>query len=226
MHGEFPKSNWTPAPFLALFGAVVLAAGLFLVIPLTQSMSVELPVQLDVREVNLAAPPPPKPPPLPEEEFKPVEKPTPQAPQLESQVSKMELQQLEMNLSPGLGASLSMGVQRMNFETEVNVAAVIKSIFEFDELEERPRLINRPRLIFPRELERRGVREVKVIAQIVIDETGRTQVEKIISSSYDHPSVERAARQTISQARYTVPRRDGQPVKATRRFQLKMESAR
>jgi TonB family protein len=226
MHGEFPKSNWKPAPFLALFGAVVLALGLFLVIPLTQSMGVEMPIQLDVREVNLAAPPPPKTPPLPEEEFKPIEKPTPEPPQLESEVQKLDVQQLEMDLSPGLGASLSMGVQRMNFATEVNVVAAIKSIFEFDELEERPRLINRPRLVFPRELERRGVREVRVIAQIVIDESGRTTVEKIISSSYDHPSVERAARQTIAQARYTVPRRDGQPVKATRRFQLKMESAR
>lgn len=219
MAHEFPKSNWMPAPFLALLGAIVLAAALFLVIPLTQTMAFDRPVELTVREVNLAAPPPPRTPPLPEEEFKPVKTPTLKPPELRSEPEQLDMKTLEMDLNPGLGASLSMGVQRMGFEAEVNVVADIRSVFKFDELTVKPTLINAATvgraLRFPLELQRRGVRKARVVFNFSIDASGAVQIRQVVSTSHDHPALERAARRAFSLARFTVTKVDGRPVSVT-----------
>ena len=142
--------------------------GLFLIIPFTQVIQ-GVPVEsVSFRKV-LVLPPPPEPPVIEEEvQIKDVRE---AVTELKSDPPAMELSQLEVSLNPGMGEALSMGVQSMDFDLEVDVVAAIKEIFDFDDLKEPPTLINarQIRLRFPPDLARRGVKEVKVVVEILID---------------------------------------------------------
>ena len=113
--------------------------GLFLIIPFTQVIQ-GVPVEsVSFRKV-LVLPPPPEPPVIEEEvQIKDVRE---AVTELKSDPPAMELSQLEVSLNPGMGEALSMGVQSMDFDLEVDVVAAIKEIFDFDDLKEPPTLIN------------------------------------------------------------------------------------
>lgn len=218
-----PESKWTS--FVALIGAFVMAAGLFLMIPLTQTLDAQPREILEYREVAVAAPPPPKAPPPPNSSENSVQE-TPQKPQLDQSKPQMELSQLEISLNPGMGASLSMGVQQMQFDTQIDVVAEIERIFEFEELTQPPRIINQSQLRyrFPPDLARRGVREVKVVLEIIIEESGKTDVRKILSSTHPGSSADEEARSVAARARFTITKIDGNPVKVRAKFPLVLKS--
>jgi len=223
MAAELPQSNSRFTPVLALLGAIVMAGGLFLMIPLTQTLEAQPQKILEYREVPVAAPPPPKAPP-PSTRSEATLQQAADKPQLEQSKPQMQLSQLEISLNPGMGASLSMGVQGMQFDTAIDVVAEIERIFEFEELQEKPRVVYQPRATFPAELARRGTREIRAIIEIIIDETGKTSVEKIDSVSPNLPAVEDVARRFASRMRFSVTKIGGEPVKVRARFPWVLKS--
>jgi len=202
-----------------------MAAGLFLMIPLTQTLDAQPREILEYREVAVSTPPPPKAPPPPNASENSVQE-VPQKPQLEQSQPRMELSQLEVSLNPGMGASLSMGVQQMQFDTQIDIVAEIERIFEFEDLPQPPRIINQSQLRyrFPADLSRRGIREVKVVVEIIIDEAGKVDVRKILSSTHPGSSADEEARSVAARARFTITKVDGKAVKVRAKFPLVLKS--
>jgi len=225
MATPFPQSNLRRSPFLALVGALFMTIGLFLIIPFTQVIQ-GVPVETVSYRKVLVMPPPPEPPVIEEEvQVKDVRD---AVTELKNDPPAMELSQLEVSLDPGMGEALSMGVQSMDFDLEMDVVAAIKEIFDFDDLKEPPTLINarQIRLRFPPDLARRGVKEVKVVVEILIDKAGRTRPVKVVSSSYADPKVDQEAMRAVRQARFTVTQIDGRAVQVRARFPLSLRAPR
>jgi hypothetical protein len=88
---------------LVVVGAVTLAVGLFLTLPLMQAITQPPEADLVVRAVDTADLPPPPPP--PEEEKKEEEKPEeePEPPKLMEESAPLDLSQLELALDLGTG---------------------------------------------------------------------------------------------------------------------------
>ncbi len=213
---------------LALLGALLASLVLFLLIPLTQFLDDVSDEIVEYREMNLVAPPPPPVVPPPDEIETVEQQELPQPPQPQRQVTEVPVQQLPLSLSPGVGVSLVMGVPNLEGMGEMDLVADIERIFNFDELAEVPRLLN-ARMIradFPRELARRGIKEAKVVMEILIDRGGRVRVERILSISKDHPRLREAARKAASQARFSVTRVDGQAVVVRGKFPLTLRAPR
>ena len=210
---------------VAFLGALLLAVGLFLVIPLTQALHVTPKPAVTYRDMAVAPPPPPKLPPPPEEASESVNQVLEQ-PKLEQQVEQLEVQQLEVSMNPGLGASLTMGVQGMQFDTSLDVVGDIEKIFEFAELSMPPSLINKSQIRpkFPRSLARRGVQKVTLMVEVLIDESGRTTLQQILSNSYPNQQIKAEARRLAESFRWTVTRMDGRPVKVRAKFPLVLEA--
>jgi protein TonB len=227
MRDEFPQSNWKFTPILAFVGALVMAIGLFLLVPLTQTLNAVAPETVTYREVALASPPPPKATP-PTKQSEASQQSAAKKPQLAREVAKLSLSQLEISLNPGMGAPLTMGMQQMQFDGEIDVVGDIEKIFEFDDLPQPPSLINQSQLsyTYPRDLTRRGVGDVTVVMQVIIDENGRTTVQKLLSTSYQNSQIEKEARRVAEKARFTVTKVDGRAVKVRAKFPLKLRPPR
>lgn len=227
MRDDFPHSNWKLTPILAFLGALLMAAGLFLLVPLTQTLNAIVPAAVTYREVALSAPPPPKAPP-PSNKSEASQQQAAKKPQLAREIEQLSLSQLEVSLNPGMGASLTMGVQQMQFDGEIDVVGDIEKIFEFDELPQPPSLINQSQLsyTYPRDLGRRGVGDVSVVMEVIIDENGRTNVEKLLSTTYPSAQIEKEAYRVANKARFTVTKIDGRPVKVRAKFRLKLQPPR
>ena len=193
---------------MAIIGAVLLAAGLFLIIPLTQTLDAAHKDVVEYREIiTLQAPPPT--PPAPEEQQRTQEQEQPQ-PELEENFQELTLNQLELSLNPGIGEALAMGMRSVTFKTEIDAAAEIEKIFSFEDLPEAPRLITEPKVEFPRDLARRGIKEGRFELLIEIDERGKVRLVRVLSAS--HPQFEKLAADFCRQARFTSPRIDGKAV--------------
>ena len=208
MSKPLPSQNWKWTPYLAIAGALVLAGLLFLLIPLTQMLNAPEQPDLLVREVQVAAPPPPpSTPPLPEES----EPPEPQEtiPEMPQEPTPIEVQPLDVALSPGAGDAIAMGAPMPVFQNANDAIADIRELFSFDDLAEAPRLVNAPSFRFPAELVRRGVNKGKVIVEIDILPNGSAKLRRIVSSS--QRELEPVARAIVARARFSKPTVDGRP---------------
>lgn len=226
MPAQLPQPNRQLTGLLALAGAVFLAALLFLIIPISQALQDSSVQTVILREVDPVVLTPPKPPVI--EEKRQIERTPDKIPELEPEPPELELSQLELSLNPGVGEALSMGVQAGDFQVQVDAIGDIEKIFDFAELERPPNLINR-RMIkpdFPRELERRGVKEVKLTLEILIDQKGKARFQKILASSHSHPKLDQEARRLGNLLRFTITKVDGQPVKVRAKFPFTLQSPR
>jgi len=223
----FPQSNSRWPSALAFLGALVLAAALFLIIPLTQALNHGDRETLVYRAMVLATPPPPPQMPPPPEDLKSHElKDEPEPPRLEPQLTEVPIQRLQLSLNPGIGVALNMGVPNLPQVQKIDTIAEIEKIFNFDELAQPPRIINAGmiRIEYPRELSRRGIHQVKVELEILIDKTGRVRVEKILSTTHDSERVRVAARRAAEQARFSATKVGGRRVIVRGRFPLTLQA--
>ncbi len=226
MPAPLPQPDRKLAGLLALAGAVFLAALLFLIIPISQALQDSDIQTVILREIEPTVLTPPKPPII--EEKRQIEKTPDKLPELEPEPPELELSQLELSLNPGVGEALSMGVQAGTFEVNVDAIGDIEKIFDFAELERPPDLIN-GRMIepkFPPELERRGVKEVKLTLEILIDQKGKARFQKILAASHSHPKLDQEARRLGNLLRFTITKVDGQPVKVRAKFPFTLQSPR
>ena len=203
MNAELPPANLEDSSRVALGGALVLATLIFLLIPLAQSSDDPANV-IDYREVVLVQPPVPITPPSAAEP--PPEKEPPK-PKFKKQFDDLDINQLELSLNPSIEGALAIGLASGSFDAEIDTIEAIQEMFTFADLPQAPKIINRPRIQFPRELIQRGIPEGRVVALIEIDEKGRAKIIEIISST--HPQLVETARDVIDQAQFTKPLVDG-----------------
>ncbi len=84
--------------------------------------------------------------------------------------------------------------------------------FEAKDLDQMPRLLNRPSVRFPSSQRKAGVREGKVTLEVTISRKGSVTVHGVRESS--HPDFEPMAIQFAERARFSSPVKDGRSVQA------------
>ncbi len=227
MGSELPSSRSRMAAWAAAIGAVAMAALLYLVIPFSQALQGGDYDRWVVREMEVVAIEPPRPPELEEEEEEPEPEPEEEEmPELPEEDFQIEFTQLDVYLNPGMGDAVAIGIQSGAFDLEADTMGAIQDVFDFDELASPPSRINTPRYDYPRQLERQGVREVRLVVEILIDERGRSRFQKILEASHSHSAVEGLARSLANQVRFTVTEIEGRPVKVRARFPITLQSSR
>lgn len=191
---------------IKLLLTVLIAGGIFTLLPLTQLLSGERPPQLQLTEVNVAMPPPPPPPPEPPPpEPEQTEEPPPE---MQPPPTQLSVNQLEMALNPGMGDALAGALAFQGFGVQPDAVEQMK-IFSIEDLDTLPNPVSRP--IYPSHprLERaRASGSAKL--QVVIDERGNVKVEEVISVS--HRMWHDVFVQAASTLRFTPPMRNGQAV--------------
>jgi len=85
-------------------------------------------------------------------------------------------------------------------------------VFSLHDLDDQPRLVNRPRVSFPDSLRRKGIREGRVSLEVRITPDGKVEVLRVIECS--DPGFIDMAKQFATRARFTPPKKDGRPVAA------------
>lgn len=197
------------AMIYALFFSVLL----FLCLPLAQMIADRGDKKLIVRSIDIAAPPPPPPksPDEPEQEQEEVI-------ELEDMADMVPLDALDIDLNPNVSGALAVAVKSKKFKIRTDLAADLKT-FDLSDLDDLPRLLNRPLYTYPASLERRGIKKSVVEIMVIVHETGRLTIEKFIK--LDHPDLKPAAEKFIRQALFSAPKKDGVAVKG--KFILPLE---
>jgi len=91
-------------------------------------------------------------------------------------------------------------------------------LYEVKELDGVPKLVSSNHISFPPELSRRGINRVETKVEIIIDQTGRAYVKKIIDPVY--PEMIAVIRKAINNSQFTIPLKNGQPVQAVYLYSL------
>lgn len=84
--------------------------------------------------------------------------------------------------------------------------------FRLDELDEKPTLLSRISAKLPQQLQRRGIRQARIILHVIIHENGRVEMRAIEKNAY--PILNSMIAELVRQARFSSPIRNGKSVKA------------
>ena len=217
-----PNPDTEKSSVVAIVGAVVIAFSLFLIVPLTQILAKPPSKIVEYREIVTIKPPlPPTP---PSKDIEPLKEPEPAPPEFKQPTENLQLNPLDLTLNPGTGDAIAMGVRTREFESEIDVMGDIEKIFTFADLPQAPRILNTPRITFPKSLTRRGIKDGKVVLLVEIDQKGRARVLKIISSS--HPKLEPVAKDVVKRALFTTPEIEGETVTVRGEWPLYLQAPR
>lgn len=96
--------------------------------------------------------------------------------------------------------------------------APVKSHYQVNELDGKPRLLRHGSAVFPPALARQGITQGTVVFEVELSASGSVGVRRVISSS--HPDLVAAARRVAAGSRFTPPTRRGQPVRAIMRWPI------
>ena len=223
-----------------LVGGVFLVLILLLFLIMMRLLDAKRIPDLTIRTMETVpemAPPPP--PPLEIQEETPPPPPPPPLPKLE-----LQIESVAPPLMATLDSKIDLTMRTADFELESNPDVIpsplpiktpkpakpspepisrpqVQGLVSVGDLDSRPRLMNRPSTRYPTALLRRGVRSGTVILEVGISTNGRVEVRKVLSSS--HPELTKMATSFASRARFSVPRKDGQPVKAIYRWPMTLQ---
>jgi outer membrane biosynthesis protein TonB len=166
------------------------------------------PDQVEVRSIELSAPPPPPPPPKPQTQ------------------QQSTARAVELELAGG-GASVELGTPEIDVQLQVaepevpeltsapewsSQLSVNWEAFGLAELDQLPQVVNSPRTVFPNALVRRGVTQATVELDVMIDEQGRVSLRGVRSNPY--PELRPLIDKVVQKTRFTSPTKQGQPVRA------------
>lgn len=219
---EFPQQNWKWTPVISIVVALGMAALLFMLIPLTQFMNAPAEKELMIREIVVLSAPPPPPPPPPEEPEPPPPNPQMIASKLPTNPDVLEVEPLDLVLTPGNSEAIAMGVAPPALRVDRDMIGDIEQLFTFADLPVAPRLIHTPSFRFPAQLVRRGITHGEVVAEIDILENGQARLHRIVSST--HTDLEPIARDIVERSRFTKPMVDGRPQTVRGLFPITLEN--
>jgi protein TonB len=198
--------------------ALVVTAGIFMLIPFTQLLESVGKKDTITVPVDIAPPPPPPPPDPPEEEEEEVEE-TPPPPPPPPPPPQLSLAQLDLALDPGIGDAMAGAFGFGGFDTRPDAMAEMKEFFSVSELDEKPRMINfvTPEKPFQMRQDRiSGYTRVR----FQIDENGN-MLRIVQFSETTHQILEDAVRAVFNQWKMTEPKKNGQRVKAVVEIPIK-----
>ena len=208
---------------LAVAVSALLIALLTGLVVLLQTATLTKEETVVVREVTLAPPPPPPP-------------PTPPLQQAQPQSLSLELG------TTGQGAAVTMGELNLDIGMDFtkiepppvadtatqflqdSLSMAFDDLFALNELDRRPRLLTDLTIQFPKALRRKGVRRVEVEAEVIIDTDGKVVLKAIRHAS--HPEIKVVFKKLMARARFTAPRKDGVPVRASFNWPLEFNDNR
>jgi len=191
----------------AVFGAILLTASVFLVLPLTQ-MSSAGRVDRQLTSLTAATVEPPPPPPVieePEPEEEPEEEPEPE-PVMEMESTEMSIDIPSLEGLTGTGPAINVG-------SLVDGAAPIEQeeIFDVTQLDNKPTLVGSVKPVHPKDLLKQRV-EGSVVLQFVVNEEGRVEDPRVESAS--RPEFEKPALEAVRRWKFKPGMREGEPVSA------------
>lgn len=160
--------------------------------------------------VSLPAPPPPP------QESEPPPPPPPDLPHL-----KIELDSAAPAVKAALETKPELHLSRTDF-APVSDAPLAQMTFSSVDLDSQPRLLNRPTVTFPSSQRRLGVKEAKVVLEVIISSAGVVTVKRVLESPHDDFTA--MARSFATRARFTPPKKDGRTVNALFRWPLLLKS--
>ena len=188
-----------------LAAALVVALGVFMLLPLLQMITDRQDKDLMVRQIEVANLEPPPPPqmeePEPEPEPEPEEPPPPQQ-------SPLSIEQMELALNPGMGG-FGGGDFEVNLNGVMGGSEESDAIFSLSDLDQKPRVVYQPAPIYPQELARKGMQGT-VYVLFLVDKNGRTQDLKVQKST--HPAFNAPALKAVKQWKFEPGKRKGKPV--------------
>jgi protein TonB len=193
-------------------GAIVLTLAFFIILPLMQTISKPPALDLFVTDVDLGnVEPPPPSPQVEEQEQEPESKEKP--PELaESDAAPLDLDQLEIALSPGFSQGLmGSGDFTLNLTKIMSTSSDedINAIFSLSELDQKPRIINQPSPILNPKLLSKTPANVKII--FIVNEQGHV-IEPRIRSSSD-PVFEKPALDAVKRWIFEPGKKNGKAVR-------------
>jgi protein TonB len=197
-------------------GALVGALACFLVLPLLQAISAK--AELDLTLVPMQAVDLPPPPPVEEdveEEKKEEEKP----PELDDEAPPLDLQQLELALSGGIGEGSIGGDFAVKIQGLGSGEDAIGQLFSLNDLDQRPRVIHNPGPVLTAALRKKMPANVTVL--FVVDQNGR--VENLVVQSSTDPAFEAAVLAAVKQWKFEPGKRGGNAVRSRMRQPFKFE---
>ena len=197
----------------ALF-AVLLTAGLLVFLaglrlaqkPVEPALTIRTLDSVD--PVSLPAPPPPP----PAEQEPPPPPPEEALPKLE-----LALDPVAPPIKARIDQDLNLRLPSADFARQVQTPRAQMTFFSH-ELDNKPKLINRPGMTFPKTLADQGITEGKVTLEVLITSSGSVRVRRTLDST--HAELVAVARSFASKSRFSVPSKDGRNVNALFRWPL------
>lgn len=162
-----------------------------------------------VDAVEIETPPPPPPPPS---DPPPPPPKTPPLPKLEIQINS-PAPPIKATTDPNVRPNVTMASFSNN-----QPQARKRMIFSLSDLDDQPKLLNRPGITFPESLRRRGVTEGRVSLDVEIHPNGQVDVLRVVECS--HPEFSSIATNFATRARFSPPKKDGRPVAAKFRWPI------
>lgn len=190
-----------------MVGSIALTLTFFLVLPFMQKLSAPPTADTLVRTVKTIELDAPEPPPEPEQKEEPEEKEEP--PELEQEMEPLDLQQLELALTPSLNEGLLRGDFSVSLNTVTAKSENINELFSISELDQRPRAVYQPGPHITDEVRSKAPGKVTII--FLVDEEGRVLNPQVQQST--NPVFERPALNAVKQWRFEPGKRNGQPVR-------------
>jgi len=219
MSNTYQYRSGISATLKALLAGLGLTFAVLLLVPLTFWLREAPERDVTLRTVDTVLPPPPPPPP-PEPPREEEEKRPQHRPKLQNKPRPLTLSQLEVALNTGVGDSLAGAFATGGFEAPAIDTAAEMQTFTVAELDEEPRMIKRPRFIYPEQFKREGITGT-VLLEILIEETGEVARAKVLSAT--RREFGEAALEMAGDMRFETPRRNGLPVRATYELPIRFE---
>lgn len=188
-------------------GTMLLTLMLFLVLPLMQTISRPLNIDLMLQPVDTAYVPPPPPPPEPEPEEKPETEEKP--PELMEDSQPLDLAQLELALNSSFSDTWISGDFTVDLKTIISAGEGLDSLFSMADLDQKPRVIYQPGPILNAQVRRKAPGTVYIL--FIVDQNGRVE-NPMVQSSMD-PIFEKPALNAVKQWKFEPGKRKGQPVR-------------
>ena len=198
----------------AVVGGLALAVGIFLLLPLLESITATGRDDMMVQSINTANVPPPPAPPVEEEEKEEEEPPPePEPPKLADEAPPLDLSMLELALNPGMGGGIGG-----DFAVKLPVAAGgsssdgsggVDELFSMQDLDQKPRAIYQVSPQMSAQLKKIAPGTVYIV--FVVDQRGR--VENPVVQSASDPAFEAPALAAVKQWKFEPGKRNGEPVR-------------
>ena len=196
---------------LPLISSVAITGGLFVTLPLMQWASDlrQDPEQAHLTSIAISVPPtPPELPPPAEEE------PEEEELELETEVQKISLDQINMALNAGMGGMGAGSLATQSFQLPDNLDDMV---FEIADLDEKPEPLYRIAPKYPFDLKRSGI-QGRVFLLFVVNENGQVENARVTESP--HPEFSKAALAAINTWKFNPGKKGGKPVKTRIRIPL------